>query len=75
MEDNNQVLDNLNTLLSGNRSYVFRPNENLVLMRLNGNVIEFYPALNQWRCDGKTYHGDARDLLAWMDKQERESIK
>jgi hypothetical protein len=60
----------LEILLSSKRDYVFRPRGKLVFMRAAGVIVGYYPELNQWRCDGKLYRGDANDLLAWIDEKE-----
>jgi hypothetical protein len=70
MANNYKILNNLETLLISKRDYVLRPSQGLVLLRSVSGVVKYYPAFDQWRCCGELYHGDANDLLAWMDKQE-----
>jgi hypothetical protein len=70
MSNYQKMINNLEILITGTRNYVFRPSAELVLMRSAGQVVEYYPAMDQWRCGGKLHHGNARDLLKWIDSQE-----
>lgn len=46
--------------------------ENVILFRFSlWPWVDFYPTTNKWRSFNRTFHGDANDLLEWLDTRKR----